>query len=194
MDARDSESSTDDDFSEPLYGQYRNIADAAEPASNLLNARLTTPGSDTATIRSGVAASSPYGSIRSSVFSPATTLVSRPGTPSSPTLPSTFTPHVHRSATPAASASSPRTSVFLDGGSSMLGDATLSAAEKDGDDPTIPLLRESASVGRDATPTALTRLLASQVPLSTSPSRAASYADGNPNLSKQSGCIGLRAT
>jgi len=64
-----------------------------------------------------------------------------------------------------------------------MGDATVSAAEKSGDDPTAP---ESSPPGRHSTPTALTRLLAART-FTTSPdiSRNGSYIDGNPNLTRQ---------
>ena len=70
----------------------------------------------------------------------------------------------------------------------MLGDTTIRSIEKDGDNTASPLvgLRDGHRVGRHSTPTALTRLLASTSTNSPAQSRSTSYANGNPNLVRQS--------
>lgn len=82
----------------------------------------------------------------------------------------------------ASSSNQTRRARFLDENVSILGDASLPQAEKDGDDPTTPEGND-ANEGRSYTTTAnLTRLLASRAMISSGDSSTESYTLGNPNL------------
>jgi hypothetical protein len=184
MDSRDSESSTDDDFPERLYGHLKSSAGAAGSVTSAVHVQnmANANANDTSTMRSSITPSA-FESARSStsIFSVSSlSTISRPSTP--PSSISTRSYQVPNSFAGTKSASSSRTAIPHDSSTSMLGDATLMAAEKDGDDPNMPSEEQSLRHDWHATPTVLTRLLAMSSIESPAASRTASYADGNPNL------------
>ncbi|KIW04324.1 hypothetical protein, variant [Verruconis gallopava] len=195
MNIRDSESSTDDELPEPAYGSLRRSnpvpsTSTEAPASG--GEVLTTPTaaastSDTSTLRSSIPPVSSYASPEYSVFS-TQSAISRPASPPSPLQYSNRSSSVHEDSPDpmdaSRSATSSRTALSFNTATPVLGDVALTAVEKDGDDPTLPL-GERLRYNRHATPTALTRLLASRILDSSEPSRESSYIDGNPNLTRQ---------
>jgi hypothetical protein len=170
--------------------------DDDEPQNNNIFGRLPTgsgaeqesaSGPSEATPGSANIRSSPPESDRPSIFSSLSTSSNVPSpTPDTPTPSSRpMTYHLPSSrplATLAQASSSKQTrrTRFLDGDISIIGDAALPQAEKDGDDPSTPVDTDGTGQSRDYnTPAALTRLLASHA---VDDSRSQSYTLGNPNL------------
>jgi hypothetical protein len=121
---------------------------------------------------------------RPSIFSPDTVVRSRPHTPS-PIRPIT-SPLMSAAPLAALAASSSstsrRTARFLDQELSMLADSALPQAEKDGDDPSTPMVESPTANREDATPATLTRFLASHSVESPNESSVPTYTLGNGNL------------
>ena len=187
MDARAFES--DDEPPDQIYGTVRS-GSGAEPETSDVQVEAVASSSDTTTLRTSLARSTPFDTELGSIFSSHAALASRPKSPSSAPLrlvQSPF-PSLGPLAT-IASASSPstprRSARFLSGDISILRDAALPAAEKDGDDPSTPVQSEAPREGDYKTPTRLTRLLASHVDESPGASRSHSYISGNANLVQQ---------
>jgi hypothetical protein len=187
MNIRDDDSSTDEDMPLPRLGGSlitpHSTGEAGPSSTNLhtgLHTGLPSIGdSDAAAAadRNSTGGFSAYESARSSLFAAPSIAVEHPPTPPSPSPRPTY------AAQPVFTTQPPR-SIFLDSSStSLMGDTTVTAAQKEGDDPSAPVMDDSPP-GRHSTPTALTRLLASRAATSPTPtaSRNASYIDGNVNL------------
>jgi hypothetical protein len=173
----------EDTDSEPDYEALR-----ANSSGNIFGRRLTPPFSaepsnneaapSDSTLQGSATRSSAADDDGRSVLSQSSTA------PDSPTS-LRSTPFNFSASRPVAASSSSkqtRRTRFLDENVSILGDATLPQAEKDGDDPSTPEGNDGTSQHRDyTTPTAIARLLASRAAAS-GDSSAESYTLGNPNL------------
>jgi hypothetical protein len=151
-------------------------------SGNIFGRRLTPPFSNTANNEAatsdGPLRSSAGTDDRPSIFPQSSTASDSPA----PSRPLNYSLPASRPHATASSSDQTRRARFLDESISLLVDATLPQAEKDGDDPTTPEVNDGTNQSPGYTTSAnLTRLLASRT-ITSSDSSTETYTLGNPNL------------